>query len=71
MSKQLTYPSWQNTFSSSVHECKHGSVEARLKVIFSDKSGQNLNLVKPTQYDGSSQDSILDFQKCSLILSIC
>ena len=29
------------------------SVE-RVKVIFSDESGQNLTLVKPTQYDGRS-----------------
>ena len=25
-----------------------------LNVIFSDETGQNLNLVKPTQYDGRS-----------------
>ena len=25
-----------------------------IKVIFSDESGQNLTLVKPTQYDGRS-----------------
>ena len=29
-------------------------VDLAVKVIFSDESGQNLNLVKPTQYDGRS-----------------
>ena len=28
--------------------------ESSVKVIFSDESGQNLNLVIPTQYDGRS-----------------
>ena len=27
-----------------------------IKVIFSDESGQNLTLVKPTQYDGRRHD---------------
>ena len=27
-----------------------------LKVLFRDEYGQNLNLVKPTQYDGTSRD---------------
>ena len=26
----------------------------RIKVIFSDETGRNLTLVKPTQYDGKS-----------------
>ena len=51
----------------------HGT--SYVKVVFKDESGQNLNLVKPTQHDGRShvknQDSILDFLKCPHILSIC
>ena len=45
-----------------------------LKVKCSDESGQNLNLVKPTQYQGKSYVNSghhFRFRKCRHILSIC
>ena len=42
------------TIHTSLLYMNDGRGNHRIKVIFSDESGQNLNLIIPTQYDGRS-----------------